>query len=183
MGCSSSAQKDVVTKDTKGGLARVQDAKSKINSKSELRGDSDVIMENKEEFERSDPDGATSTEQGGSGNEAELEEEEDKVEMSLKPIVTQQKNHATQATLNFVYKNSLASSPAHTGGNFGGLATGGYGSPAPSRYVGDKRRPSGVPPPTREFRPGDFIFQKNLNSRNRSGSMAEADEDEENEEY
>ena len=103
-------------------------------------------------------------------------EKEDVVEHSIKPVTL--KEHATQDTLNFVYKNSWGTSPSHAGGSFP-LFSGGTGfSITSGRSNGSQRRPSGIPPPARALKPGDFLYKKTLNTR-RHSDMAEAQEEEE----
>ena len=108
-------------------------------------------------------------------------ESEDKVDSSLKPPT--HKEHATQNTLNFVYKHGTATSPNHTGGTFP-LFSGGGGyqkSGLIRSNNGSKRRPSGVPPPVRALKPDDFLYRRTMNSR-RHSDMAEEVEEKENEE-
>ena len=109
-------------------------------------------------------------------------ESEDKVDSALKPLT--QKEHATQDTLNFVYKHGIAASPNHTGGSFplfSGAASGYQNSAIFRSNNGSQRRPSGVPPPARALKPEDYLYKRTMNAR-RHSDMAEAAEEDENEE-
>ena len=110
--------------------------------------------------------------------DTELNECEDTVDSSLKPV-THKKEHATQDTLNFVYQNSLATSPSHVGGSFPLFSGGNYTSLTVKNLPGTQRRPSGVPPPVRELKPGDFLYQKTVGMK--SDMFVEEEEEEEEE--
>jgi len=115
-------------------------------------------------------------------SDSETTENEDKVDFSLKPLT--QKEHATQDTLNFVYKHGIAASPNNAGGGFP-LFSGGGSSYQNSALIrsnnGSQRRPSGVPPPARALKPEDYLYKRTMNAR-RHSDMAEAAEEDENEE-
>ena len=110
-------------------------------------------------------------------DEDEIEEEEDNFDVSLEPTI-HHKKHATQETLDFIYHNSLSTSPSQPSGSYP-LSPGHTGTTFPSkRSTGAKRRPSGVPPPPRELQPGDYLYQKN---KSRNLEIIENDEEEEEE--
>ena len=90
---------------------------------------------------------------------------EDVVDSTLKPAVLMKK-HPTQDTLNFVYKNSLDNSESNTGNGFlpSSNGTGSCTGLSMHKYV--DRRPSGVPPPVRALKPGDFLYQKTMSLPN-----------------
>lgn len=88
---------------------------------------------------------------------------EDVVDMNLKPA-TYKKDHPTQETLNFVYENSLNEAETNNGNGFSlsSSGNGNFTSLSTNRYV--DRRPSGIPPPARALKPGDFLYQKTMNT-------------------
>ena len=92
----------------------------------------------------------------------ENEEESDDFDLATTPT-THKKAHATQNTLEFVYHHSSSSSPSRNSGNFPVSPTGAV--PTTFRPLASNRRPSGVPPPARELKPGDYLYQRNLNNK------------------
>ena len=92
----------------------------------------------------------------------ENNEETDGFDLSAAPT-THKKEHATQNTLEFVYHHSSSTSPSHNSGNFPVSPTGTV--PSGIRPLATHRRPSGVPPPARELKPGDYLYQRNLNNK------------------
>ena len=101
-------------------------------------------------------------------------EEEDQFDV-LSPPVTHKKEHATQSTLEFVYHHSSSTSPSQVPANFPispGIV------PTNHRSMVTHRRPSGVPPPPRELKPGDYLYQRNLNNNFELSEELEDEEDE-----
>jgi len=94
--------------------------------------------------------------------DGENDEEIDGFDLSSAPT-THKKEHATQNTLEFVYHHSSSTSPSHNSGNFPVSPTGTI--PTGIRPLATHRRPSGVPPPARELKPGDYLYQRNLNNK------------------
>ncbi|XP_002128003.3 uncharacterized protein LOC100183828 [Ciona intestinalis] len=129
--------------------------------------------------ERSDPDGAASNLESNPDAQ-EDEEVRDDFDPTKNPMTRKNlsslKKHATQETLEFVYKNSSSSSPNHTGGTFGLITA---GTPNTSRWT--QRRASGVPPPPRALKDSDFLSKYASGSR-RPSNMMEEEEGEEDKE-
>ncbi|XP_039266216.2 uncharacterized protein LOC120341703 [Styela clava] len=104
------------------------------------------------------------------------EADEDDFDMTSAPLsrtdMLKHRQHATQETLEFVYKNSTKIAPP----NSSDLMLSGGLSP----YTGHRmnhRRGSGVPPPPRELKSTDFLARK---AAAISVSMEEGDEDDDN---
>lgn len=108
-------------------------------------------------------------EETSNSDEDVSKEEEDDFDVSNLPT-KHTKSHATENTLQFIYHNSMSASPSQSAGNIPALPTIGN-----NKNTVNKRRPSGVPPPPRELKPGDFLYQRNLSSKM---EMAEEEEEE-----
>ena len=113
----------------------------------------------------------TSEQKPTSSEEDLAKEEEDQFDASSLPT-KHTKARATEDTLQFIYNNSMSSSPSQSSGKFSVAPASSTGN---HRNAATKRRPSGVPPPARELKPGDYLYQRNLNN---NLDMAEVDEEE-----
>ena len=126
----------------------------------------DLVLDKAENEKKNDTNNTetneTISEESKDANIQENIEEVDNFDLSTAPT-THKKEHATQDTLEFVYHHSSSTSPSQNVSNFPVSPTG--VAPPNLRPLVTHRRPSGVPPPPRELKPGDYLYQRNLNNK------------------